>query len=148
MPDIDTDALLDPGEVLRENAGGTALEGASPSTIVAEAYQVVNAQTGTTYTLVLTDVNKQVSLTNAAAITLTVPTNATVAFPLQTRIDLVQLGAGQVTVSPAGGVTIGVAKDDGGVELFVRKLSGQYAEAGLVKQGTNLWVLTGVLEAV
>ena len=49
------------------------------------AFGVFNAQTGTTYTLALTDVAKVVSLTNAASITLTIPTDATVAFPTTSR---------------------------------------------------------------
>ncbi|MGB1278485.1 MAG: hypothetical protein ACPG5V_00880 [Vibrio cyclitrophicus] len=40
----------------------------------------VNTQTGTTYTLVLGDAGKVLTLTNASAITLTVPTHASVAF--------------------------------------------------------------------
>ena len=99
------------------------------------AFGVFNAQTGTTYTLVLTDVAKVVSLTNAASITLTIPTNATVAFPTGTQILLYQGGAGQVTVGGAG-VTI----RSQGTKL---KLFGQYAVAGLLKVGTDEWVLFG-----
>ena len=99
------------------------------------AFGVFNAQTGTTYTLALTDVAKVVSLTNAASITLTIPTNATVAFPTGTQILLYQGGAGQVTVGGAG-VTI----RSQGSKL---KLFGQYAVAGLLKVGTDEWVLFG-----
>ena len=99
------------------------------------AFGVFNAQTGTTYTLALTDVAKVVSLTNASAITLTIPTNATVAFPTGTQILLYQGGAGQVTVGGAG-VTI----RSQGTKL---KLFGQYAVAGLLKVGTDEWVLFG-----
>ena len=99
------------------------------------AFGVFNAQTGTTYTLALTDVAKVVSLTNAASITLTIPTNATVAFPTGTQILLYQGGAGQVTVGGAG-VTI----RSQGTKL---KMNGQYAIAGLLKVGTDEWVLFG-----
>jgi hypothetical protein len=99
------------------------------------AFGVFNAQTGTTYTLVLTDVAKVVSLTNASAITLTIPTNASVAFPTGTQILLYQGGAGQVTVGGAG-VTI----RSNGTKL---KLTGQYAVGGLLKVGTDEWVLFG-----
>ena len=99
------------------------------------AFGVFNAQTGTTYTLALTDVAKVVSLTNAASITLTIPTNATVAFPTGTQILLYQGGAGQVTVGGAG-VTI----RSQGSKL---KINGQYAIAGLLKVGTDEWVLFG-----
>lgn len=94
-----------------------------------------NAQTGTTYTLVLADAGKLVSLSNASAITLTIPTNASVAFPTNTRIDLLQYGAGQVTVGGAG-ITI----RSSGSKL---KLTGQYSGATLWKKGTDEWVLIG-----
>lgn len=95
-----------------------------------------NAQTGTAYTLVLADTGKMVTMSNAAAITLTVPANATVAFPVNTRIDLIQWGAGQVTVAAAVGVTI----RSKGSKL---KLSGQYAGATLWKKATDEWLLVG-----
>ena len=98
-----------------------------------------NTQTGTAYTLVLSDAGKLVTLANAAAVTLTIPTNASVAFPLGTRIDLVQYGAGQVTVGGAG-VTI----RSSGSRL---KLTGQYSGATLWKKGTNEWVLLGDITA-
>ena len=94
-----------------------------------------NAQTGTSYTLVLADAGKMVTLSNAAAITLTIPTNASVAFPVDTRIDLIQYGAGQVTVGGAG-VTI----RSSGSKL---KLAGQYSGATLWKKDTDEWVLIG-----
>ena len=93
-----------------------------------------NAQVGTAYTLALADAGRMVTLNNAAAITLTIPTNATVAFPVGTRIDILQYGAGQVTVG--GSVTIRSA----GSKL---KLAGQYSGATLWKRGTNEWALIG-----
>jgi hypothetical protein len=95
----------------------------------------LNAQTGTTYTLVLTDAHKLVTLSNASAITLTVPTNSSVAFEIGDQVNLLQLGAGQVTVSGAG-----VTFRSEGTKL---KLKGQYAMATLVKIGTDEWVLLG-----
>lgn len=105
----------------------------------ADAAYTINAQTGTSYAFVLTDAGRFVTLTNAAAITLTVPTNASVAFPVGTRLAFVQLGAGQVTVAPAGGVTINA---DPGL-----KIAAQYGGAELVKLATNTWILVGRLSA-
>ena len=99
------------------------------------AFGVFNAQTGTSYTLVLSDVAKVISLTNAASITLTIPTNATVAFPIGTQMLLYQGGAGQVTVSGAG-VTIRAQGSK-------TKITAQYGVAGLLKVGTDEWVLFG-----
>ena len=104
------------------------------------AIATFNAQTGTTYTLVLTDAAKLITLTNAAAITLTVPTNSSVAFPIGTQILLYQGGAGQVTITPGAGVTV----RSEGTKL---KIIGQYAVAGLLKLATDEWVAFGNLEA-
>lgn len=99
----------------------------------------INAQTGTTYTLVLTDNSKLVTLTNDGAITVTVPTNASVAFPIGTQIDLVQGGAGAVTFAGAG-VTIN-SKDGN------KTTNGQYVGVSLIKTDTNTWLLLGDLTA-
>lgn len=99
-----------------------------------------NAQTGTTYTLVLSDASKLVELNNASAITLTIPANSSVAYDVGTKIDLLQTGAGQVTVTGAGGVTINGYNS-------ATKLSGQWAAASLVKRATDTWVMIGNISA-
>lgn len=98
-----------------------------------------NAQTGTTYTLTLSDAQKLVSLNNASAISLTVPTNATAAFTIGDQVNLLQLGAGQVTISGAG-----VTLRSEGSKL---KLKAQYAIATIIKVGTDEWVVVGNLAA-
>jgi hypothetical protein len=100
----------------------------------------LNAQTGTTYTLVLTDANKFITLSNASAITLTVPPNSSVAFETGDQVNLMQLGAGQVTITAGSGVTIRSA----GSKL---KTNAQYAVATLVKIDTDTWVAVGNLAA-
>lgn len=99
-------------------------------------YSAQNAQTGTTYTLVLTDKGKLLTLNNASAITLTIPLNSSVAFPVKSRIDLAQLGAGQVSIAATGGVTI----RSSGSKL---KITGQYSGASLTKIATDEWLLVG-----
>jgi hypothetical protein len=102
------------------------------------AISTTNAQTGTTYTLALTDAGKMVTLSNAAAIALTIPLNSSVAFPVNTQIDLAQLGAGQVTITATGGVTL---RSYAGKVL----LAGQYAGATLKQTATDVWLLIGNL---
>jgi hypothetical protein len=136
------DSAFANGGILRKKTDGSGIDDLTSSEVVAEATQVDNTQTGTSYTLVLTDANKCVTLSNASPITLTVPPNGTVAFPVGTRVDLIQLGAGQVTVVEGSGVTVNK------VSVFTLKLLSQYAEASLKKTATNTWVLTGLLEAV
>ena len=95
-------------------------------------------QTGTTYTFVLGDAGKLVTLSNAAAITLTIPTNASVAFPTNTVITFVQIGAGLVTVDDAA-ITM---NSYGGADALL----GQYAVATLIKTDTDTWLLSGAIE--
>lgn len=97
----------------------------------------INAQTGTTYTTVLADQCKLVTLTNASAITLTIPPNSSVAYPVGTKIDLAQLGAGQVTVAAGSGVTVNSTP--------TLKLRAQYSAASCIKTATDTWLLVGDL---
>jgi len=99
-----------------------------------------NEQTGTTYTLALTDGGKVVEMNNASANTLTVPPNSSVAFPVGTQILVVQAGAGQTTLAPDTGVTIN--SKDGNL-----KLSAQWCAATLIKRATDVWVVVGDLSA-
>jgi hypothetical protein len=96
----------------------------------------LNAQTGTTYTLVAGDAGDLVTLTNASPITLTVPTDATTPFANGTQITIAQSGSGQVTVAGAVGVTINAA--DGYL-----KLRSQWSAGTLIKIATNSWILIG-----
>jgi hypothetical protein len=96
----------------------------------------INAQTGTTYTPVLADNGKLVTLSNASAITLTVPTNASVAYATGAQINIQAIGAGQVTVVGDTGVTVNGTGT---------KLRTQWSAATLVKLGTDSWTLIGDL---
>ncbi|WP_298580619.1 hypothetical protein [uncultured Luteimonas sp.] len=98
-----------------------------------------NLQTGTSYTLVLADAFKLVAMDNAAANALTVPADSSVDFPLGTRIDLSQDGAGQTTVVADTGVTIRTPET-----LKIRK---RYGKATLIKRAADIWDLEGNLEA-
>ena len=99
----------------------------------------LNAQTGTSYTLQLTDLAKLVTLDNAGAITLTVPLESSVAFTIGDRIDILQKGTGQVTVAGAVGVTVNSTPG--------LKLRARWSSATLIKLDTNTWVLIGDLQA-
>lgn len=99
----------------------------------------VNAQTGTSYTLVLADAPKFVTMSNASASTLTVPLNSSVAYPVGTIIEGAQLGAGQVTITATGGVTINATPG--------LKIAAQYGTFGLIKTATDTWLAYGRLSA-
>ena len=98
-----------------------------------------NAQTGTTYTLVLDDNGKIVEMNNGSANTLTVPLNATVAYPVGAQINVLQTGTGQTTVAATAGVTINATPG--------LKLRAQWSSATLIKRATDTWVLVGDLSA-
>lgn len=104
------------------------------------AYTTVNTQTGTTYTFVLADQTRLISFTNASAVTATIPLNSSVAYEIGSRLDIIQYGAGQVTLVGAGGVTVNTSST-----LKTRAL---YSSITVVKMGTNEWVAMGDLALV
>ena len=109
---------------------------AAEMTNVATAMVAINAQTGTTYTTVLSDDGKLVTCDNASAIALTIPPNSSVAYGIGTQINIMQLGAGQVTITAGAGVTLRSA----GSKL---KTNAQYAVATCCKIATDTWVVVG-----
>tara|TARA_R100001440_G_scaffold75585_1_gene103184 strand:- start:344 stop:985 length:642 start_codon:yes stop_codon:yes gene_type:complete len=105
------------------------------STIVAG--RTINAQTGTSYTFVIGDRLKIVTLNNSSPITLTIPPNSSVAFAVGTSIDIIQLGSGQVTVAGGSGVTVNSTP--------TLKLRAQYSVGSCLKIATNQWIFMGDL---
>ena len=97
-----------------------------------------NQQTGTSYTLALSDKDKCVELNNSSAITLTIPAESSVNFPVGSMITLLQTGVGQVTVDGAS-VTFNYTPG--------AKLRAQWSQATLLKRSSNNWVLNGDLSA-
>ena len=73
-----------------------------------------------------------------AACTLTIPTNASDPIPVGAEFVFWQIGAGTVTFTPAGGVTL--RSKDGNTDI-----GGQYAAVSLKKIATDTWVLFGDL---
>ena len=96
----------------------------------------INPQTGTTYTLALTD--EFVTCANASAITLTVPNNGSIAFPIGTVIIVMQTGAGPITFSPSLSVTLNSSTGN-------LTTSAQNSIVVLRKVATNTWQLSGDL---
>lgn len=125
---------------------GTGLSGGGTSGSVTVSFDyavgnqaVQNVQTDS-YTLVAADAGKMIVMNKATGNNLTVPPNSSVAFATNTRIDLIQYGAGQTTVVAGSGVTI----RSSGSKL---KLTGQYSGASLWKYATDEWILVGDLTA-
>jgi hypothetical protein len=99
----------------------------------------INAQTGTSYTTVLADNGKLVTLSNAAAIAVTIPPNSSVVYPVGAQINMAQLGAGQVTVSGGSGVTIVST----GATAASPKARAQYSTLTAVQTSTDNWLVMG-----
>ena len=99
----------------------------------------INAQTGTSYTLVLGDLAKLITMDNGSPMTLTVPENASVAFAVGDRIDILRKGAGTLTIAGTGSASVNATPG--------LKLRAQWSSATLVKLATNTWVLIGDLAA-
>lgn len=95
----------------------------------------LNSQSGTTYTLVLTDKGKCVEMNNASANTLTVPPNSSVAFPIGTALLVRQMGAGTTSIAAGAGVTIRTPS--------TLDLQAQYSLVSLHKRATNEWCVEG-----
>jgi hypothetical protein len=80
-----------------------------------------------------------VEINKSTATTLTIPLNATIAYPVGTSIDILQTGTGQVTIAGAAGVTVNATPG--------LKLRTQWSSATLFKRATNTWVVFGDLTA-
>lgn len=98
----------------------------------------LNAQTGTTYTTVAGDSGKLVTLSNASAITCTLPPTT---YNIGEQINIVQLGAGQVTFAQGSGVTIRST----GATSTAPKISKQYAAATVIVIGVSEYLIVGAL---
>ena len=99
----------------------------------------INTQTGTSYTTVLADNGKLVTLSNAAAIAVTIPPNSSVVYPVGAQINMAQLGVGQVTVSGGSGVTIVST----GATASAPKARVQYSTLTAVQTSTDNWLVMG-----
>lgn len=92
------------------------------------------------YPLVLTDKNKFIKMSVGTANTVTVPTNASVAFPVGSQIHIIQYGSGKTQIIPVSG-TVTIYATPGAY------LRAQYSSATLLKCDTNIWMLMGDLSA-
>ena len=97
-----------------------------------------NARTAS-YTLVLSDSSKIIEMSVASGNTLTIPLNATEAFPIGTQIIVLQTNSGQTTLAGTAGVTL-----NGTPGL---KLRAQWSSVTLIKRDTDTWVAIGDLVA-
>jgi len=103
----------------------------------------LNAQTGTTYTSVLSDSYQVlVTMSNASANTFKIPTNASVAHPIGTVITVLNIGAGTCTISA---VTSGTTTVLSAGATAASPTLGQYKSAACIKTATDTWYVVGAI---
>jgi hypothetical protein len=104
--------------------------------------RVTNDDTTTALTGALTDAGNVVFMNNASANVFTIPANATVAFAVDTQIDIVMEGAGVTTITADTGVTLN------GVSAGSGAISAQYSAVTIIKRATDTWIMFGNHAAV
>jgi hypothetical protein len=93
------------------------------------------------YTAVLANNSQVITMNNASANTFSIPTNASVAFPIGTQINVLQIGAGQTTIQAVTSGTTTILST--GATAAAPKLRVQYSAATCLKAGTDLWYVFG-----
>jgi len=93
------------------------------------------------YTAVLANNSQVVTMDNASANTFSIPTNASVAFPIGTQINVLQIGAGQTTIQAVTSGTTTI--NSTGATATAPKLRARYSVATCLKAGTDLWYVFG-----
>ena len=141
---ITTAKLADSAVTSAKIADGTIVNADVSTTAAIDlgklADATINEQVAS-YTLVLTDKNKFIKMSiTSTANTVTVPTNASVAFPIGSQIHIIQYGSGKTQVIPVSGTVILYATPGA-------YLRAQYSSATLLKCDTNIWMLMGDLSA-
>jgi len=122
------------GQVLSTNGSGT-LSWATDASGGGASYSAVRTQSGTTYTLVLGDAGDYIQTTSTTAVTITVPTQASVTWAADTEIYFEQNNTGQITLVGASGVTINSSET---LKTFAR-----YSVVALKRVASDVWTLTG-----
>lgn len=93
------------------------------------------------YTAVLANNGQVVTMDNGSANTFSIPTNASVAFPIGTQINVLQIGAGQTTIQAVTSGTTTIQST--GATAAAPKLRARYSAATCLKAGTDLWYVFG-----
>lgn len=129
-----TDTILN-----KSTVDGTYLSDAL-NNLLNEVEVSINNQNNTTYTAQLSDANNVITFTNVGAITFTVPANTSVAFPVGTELELIQMSTGQVSITSTDSILYN--------STYKASLKGQYSKATLRKISSTSWLLSGDLALV
>jgi hypothetical protein len=96
-------------------------------------------KTGAAYTFALADETNHILGNDTVAQTYTIPTNATVAFPLGAKIQVTRWNTGTLTLAAAAGVTLNAVNAN-------RSLN-QYESCVLIKVATDSWLIVNLATA-
>jgi hypothetical protein len=99
----------------------------------------VNAQTGTTYTPVLADNGKLVTLSNTSPITVTIPPFSSVAYPVGAQLNFVGINTGAVAFAQGAGVVIVST----GASASAPVLRARYSSATAICISQDNWLIAG-----
>ena len=136
-----TTNIPETGDISSVTAGAGLTGGGSSGAVTLAASVATNPQTGTSYTLALSDNGKLVTLANASPVAVTIPLNSSVALPVGAVIMMAAYDAGAVTISGAGGVTVVSA----GATAASPVIRAQYSSVGAVQTSANNWLVVGDL---
>jgi hypothetical protein len=130
----------DVGDITAVNTSATSglTGGASSGSVDLSLLLNFNAQTGTTYTLVSTDLNKLVTTSNAAAITVTIPPSV---FSAGQQINVQSIGVGLTSFAQGAGVTI----TSTGATATAPILRARYSAATIICTASNVFTIVGDL---
>jgi hypothetical protein len=133
LPAVSNDTLV--GKATTDTLTNKTLT--SPTITTPTQRLTLNAQTGTTYSLVIADATyKLVTCSNATAITVTVPPSL---FAIGDTINVQQIGAGQVTFAQGAGVTI----TSTGATATAPILRAQYSAATIICTASDNFTVIG-----
>ncbi len=138
-------AIAASGLLLGDGSGGVAAAaegmdfiGAEDGKVKPERVSAARDTLSASATLALGNAGKLLLCSSTSAITITIPTDAAVEFPVNTEIEILRWNTGAVTVAPASGVTLYSAES-------MRSVAERWACACIKKIDVNVWLLTGYL---